>query len=103
MRVTVLVPAHNEEASLPVTLAALGEQTRPPDRVIVVADNCTDRTVQIAREMGHEAFETQGNVHKKGGALTFVIRRTAVEDANGRPVADLESVLVIPAAEEAAA
>lgn len=40
---------------------------------------------------------------KKGGALTFVIRRTAVEDANGRPVADLESVLVIPAAPEAVA
>lgn len=69
LRVTVLVPAHNEEQSLPVTLAALARQTRPPDRVIVLADNCTDRTVQIALDMGHEAFETVANRHKKGGAL----------------------------------
>lgn len=72
-RVTVIVPAHNEEAALPTTLGALGRQTRLPDRVIVVADNCTDRTVAIAREMGHEAFETVDNAHKKGGALNQVL------------------------------
>jgi cellulose synthase/poly-beta-1,6-N-acetylglucosamine synthase-like glycosyltransferase len=69
VRVTVLIPAHNEEYSLPTTLAALGRQSRPPDRVIVIADNCTDTTANIAREMGHDAFETVGNDHKKGGAL----------------------------------
>ncbi|MDP1877615.1 MAG: glycosyltransferase family 2 protein [Actinomycetota bacterium] len=69
VRVTCLVPAHNEEFSLPTTLSALLEQTRKPDRVLVVADNCTDRTVEIAREMGFDAFETVDNVHKKGGAL----------------------------------
>ena len=73
VRVTVIVPAHNEEAALPTTLGALGHQTRMPDRVIVVADNCTDRTVAIAREMGHEAFETVANAHKKGGALNQVL------------------------------
>lgn len=75
VRVTVVVPAHNEEVTLPTTLRALAEQTRRPDRVIVVADNCTDRTVAIARDMGHEAFETVGNVHKKGGALNQVLSR----------------------------
>jgi len=74
-RVTVLVPAHNEEYSLPTTLAALAQQTRPPDRVVVVADNCTDRTVAIAHEMGHEAFETVDNRHKKGGALNQALER----------------------------
>ena len=69
VRVTVLIPAHNEEFSLPTTLAALGQQTRQPDHVIVVADNCTDRTVAIAHEMGFDAFETVGNTHRKGGAL----------------------------------
>ena len=73
VRVTVIVPAHNEEATLPTTLGALAQQTRLPDRVIVVADNCTDRTVAIAREMGHEAFETIDNAHKKGGALNQVL------------------------------
>jgi len=69
VRITILVPAHNEQASLPVTLAALATQTRAPERVIVVADNCTDRTADIAREFGHEAVETVANTHKKGGAL----------------------------------
>lgn len=73
--VTVLVPAHNEEVSLPGTLTALTQQERPPDRIIVVADNCTDRTVQIAREMGFEAFETVDNSHSKGGALNQALRR----------------------------
>jgi biofilm PGA synthesis N-glycosyltransferase PgaC len=73
--ITVLVPAHNEEALLPITLAALQEQTRPPDRVVVVADNCTDRTVEIAEEMGHEVFETSGNRDRKAGALNQALKR----------------------------
>jgi cellulose synthase/poly-beta-1,6-N-acetylglucosamine synthase-like glycosyltransferase len=73
VRLTVVIPAHDEELSLPGTLEALSGQTRLADRVIVVADNCSDRTVQIARSMGSEAFETVGNEHKKGGALNQVL------------------------------
>jgi cellulose synthase/poly-beta-1,6-N-acetylglucosamine synthase-like glycosyltransferase len=73
--VTVLVPAHNEEVSLPHTLNALRDQTRPPERIVVIADNCTDRTAQIARDMGFEVFETDGNVGKKGGALNQALVR----------------------------
>ena len=75
IRITVLIPAHDEEVTLPVTLAALARQTRPPDRIIVIADNCTDRTVAIARDLGHEAFETVDNAHKKGGALNQALGR----------------------------
>ncbi len=82
--VTVLIPAHNEEVSLPATLEALRTQSRIPDRVIVVADNCTDRTVQIARDMGADVFETVGNVGKKGGALNqalgAILRETDESD-----------------------
>ncbi|HWV50238.1 MAG TPA: glycosyltransferase family 2 protein [Microbacterium sp.] len=67
--VTVLIPAHNEEASLPGTLRSLQQQSVPPTRVIVVADNCTDGTVRVARAHGADVFETVGNTHKKGGAL----------------------------------
>jgi len=67
--VTVLVPAHNEAANLPATLHSLFAQSHAPHRVIVVADNCTDDTAQVARAHGAEVFETAGNTHKKGGAL----------------------------------
>jgi len=75
VRITILVPAHDEERSLPATLAALEEQTRRPDRVVVVADNCTDGTVEVARSFGHEAFETEGNTHRKGGALNQALAK----------------------------
>jgi hypothetical protein len=73
--VTVLVPAHNEEVSLPATLASLREQTRPPERVIVVADNCTDSTVALAEAAGAEVVESVDNTHKKAGALNQVLAR----------------------------
>ncbi|HEX2642736.1 MAG TPA: glycosyltransferase family 2 protein [Thermoanaerobaculia bacterium] len=49
-RIDVVIPALNEEASLPRVLADL---PRPPVRRIVVADNgSTDGTVRVAREGG---------------------------------------------------
>jgi len=68
-----LLPAHDEEASLGAALDSLRAQTRPPDHIIVIADNCTDRTVLIARERGVEVYETVDNVHKKAGALNQVL------------------------------
>ena len=44
-KVVVVVPAHNEQESIARTIKALLGQTRQPDRIVVVADNCTDRTV----------------------------------------------------------
>lgn len=67
--ITVVIPAHNEECTLPDTLAGLVNQTRPPDRVIIVADNCTDGTTRIALEAHAEVFATVGNTEKKAGAL----------------------------------
>ena len=45
----VLIPAHNEQASIGNMLNALLAQTRVPDRIVVIADRCTDETEQIAR------------------------------------------------------
>ncbi len=72
--VTVLIPAHNEEAALPAALASLAEQTRRPDRILVVADNCTDRTVEVARAAGAAVMETVDNRHKKAGGLNQALR-----------------------------
>ncbi len=69
MTIIVVVPAHNEADNLPVTLPALMQQTRPPDRIIVVADNCTDETDAVARSLGAEVIETVDNANRKAGAL----------------------------------
>ena len=72
--ITVLIPAHNEEGCIAETLASLLAQEPPPARIVVVADNCTDGTVRLAREAGVEVFETVANRHKKAGGLNQALR-----------------------------
>jgi len=72
--VTVLIPAHNEQASLPATIASLLSQSHRPERVVVVADNCTDATAALAREAGVEVFESVDNTKKKAGALNQALK-----------------------------
>ncbi len=73
--VTVLIPAHNEERNIANTIASLREQHDPPERIMVVADNCTDATEQIAHDAGVEVFRTVDNVHKKAGGLNQALAR----------------------------
>lgn len=68
-RVVALLPAHNEADSLPGTVSSLLAQTVPPDRIVVVSDNSTDSTVEVARALGVEVMETVGNTARKAGAL----------------------------------
>src|SRR5437763_6281312 len=51
----ILIPAHNEEVLLGHLLENLSALTYPKDlfSVYVVADNCTDRTAELARATGH--------------------------------------------------
>lgn len=51
--VSVVIPAHNEEAYLERTLAALKRQRYPRYEVIVVANGCTDRTADVAQARCH--------------------------------------------------
>jgi glycosyltransferase involved in cell wall biosynthesis len=57
VRFLVLIPAYNEEAVLGATLAALNAALRARDRVVVVADRCTDATADIARAFGADVLE----------------------------------------------
>jgi biofilm PGA synthesis N-glycosyltransferase PgaC len=75
--VIAFVPAHNEEDRITATLSRLLEgQTRPPDWVVAVCDNCTDRTAQVAESLGAKIMHTNGNTWKKAGALNQAIGRS---------------------------
>lgn len=50
MNYYIVIPAHNEEAFITLTLQSLVEQTFPPAKVVVVDDNSTDSTSTIVRE-----------------------------------------------------
>jgi cellulose synthase/poly-beta-1,6-N-acetylglucosamine synthase-like glycosyltransferase len=66
MTVTVLVPAHNEEAWIGETLRSVRTQTLQPDEVIVVDDCSTDRTAEIAAHHGATVLRTPANRLKAG-------------------------------------
>lgn len=51
--ISVIIPAHNEEAYLRRTLDALRRQNYGWFEIVVVANGCTDRTVDIARDRCH--------------------------------------------------
>jgi cellulose synthase/poly-beta-1,6-N-acetylglucosamine synthase-like glycosyltransferase len=74
-RCAVLIPAHNEEASIGRTVGGLAAQLRPGDRLLVVADNCTDRTAAAARAAGATVVERTDPVRRgKGFALDCGVR-----------------------------
>ena len=56
-KVSVIVPAHNESVSIAKTIAAIKPQLTTLDRLVVVADNCSDDTAEIAALKGAEVIE----------------------------------------------
>lgn len=56
-RIAVLVPAHNESVGIISTLNDIKAQLRNGDRLLVVADNCTDDTAAVAAAAGAEVVE----------------------------------------------
>ena len=53
-RIAVLVPAHNESTGLRPTIDDIRAQLHAGDRLLVVADNCSDDTAAVAAAAGAE-------------------------------------------------
>lgn len=68
-RIVVLIPAHNEEASIAATIEAILAQGRPADQVVVIPNGCTDNTASIAREYPVTVMELPMLEHRKSEAL----------------------------------
>ncbi len=75
-RFLVVIPAHDEEAHLVRTVKSCKELCYPPSsfEVLVIADNCTDRTAAIAGEAGARVVERFDPSRKsKGHAIEYLI------------------------------
>ncbi len=93
MRFDVIVPAHNEESVISAVVASIKRVDWPSGlfRVVVVADNCTDKTAEIASAAGAHVIQRVDKEHRgKGYALNF-----AFEVSRARGWAD--AVVVIDA------
>ncbi len=52
MKISILIPCHNEEKTIEATLRSCLQQSRPADEIIVVNDGSTDSTPLILRQFG---------------------------------------------------
>ena len=77
-RYAILIAARNEEAVLPHLLASIRQQDYPAELIstFVVADNCTDRTAEVAEAGGAKVFRRSSTTRiGKGYALNFLLSR----------------------------
>lgn len=74
-RLAVLIPAHNEAGGIGATLADLQPQMQAGDRIVVIADNCSDATADVARAAGAQVIERSSTTERgKSYALDFGVR-----------------------------
>jgi cellulose synthase/poly-beta-1,6-N-acetylglucosamine synthase-like glycosyltransferase len=76
LHLTVVIPAHDEADQLPATLRSVFDADYPAGqlRVLVVADNCTDLTAEVANSHGAECvIRTDPTRRGKGYALAYGI------------------------------
>ena len=77
LNIGVLIPAHNEEAGIVHTIEGVLACDYPINRlkIFVIADNCTDRTAEKARNAGALVFERFDNINRgKGQALDWFLK-----------------------------
>lgn len=79
-RLAVLMPAHDEAVGITAAIKSVLPQLGSGDRLVVVADNCTDKTAALARAAGAQVIERRDPLRRgKGYALDFGVRHLQVD------------------------
>lgn len=95
-RFVIVVPAHDEEKGLAATIANLRSLDYPPHLfdIVVVADNCTDRTAEVAKGFGVRCLERSDPARRgKGYALAFAFDALLKDDFDAMVVVDADNVM----------
>jgi rSAM/selenodomain-associated transferase 2 len=71
MTLAVVLPALNEASVLPRTLASIRNQSRPPDRLVVVDGGSADDTVGVAERSGAQVIVASGR--GRGGQIAAAV------------------------------
>jgi cellulose synthase/poly-beta-1,6-N-acetylglucosamine synthase-like glycosyltransferase len=102
-KLAVLVPAHNEASGIAVTLKALQSELAPDDRLVVIADNCSDNTADIASQAGAEVIERYNTEQRgKGFALDYGVQFLAQQPPDVVVIVDADCVVSAGALEKIA-
>ncbi|HFD86903.1 MAG TPA: glycosyltransferase [Gammaproteobacteria bacterium] len=94
IRLTVVIPAHNEEQGLPITLQSLLACDHPlaASDLHVIADNCADGTADVARAAGCTVMERHDTrLRGKGYALNWAFQQIQQKDYDALIVVDADT------------
>ncbi len=91
----VVIPAHNEGSGLTATVQSVLAQNYPHLRCVVIADNCTDDTAEMARAAGADEVlvRTDPENRGKGQALTWAFDLARSWEWDAVCVIDADSVI----------
>jgi len=95
-RFAVFIPAHNEEVIINLSLYSWQQVDYPKEmvEVHVIADNCTDRTVEIARSAGVCIWERQDYANRgKGQALAWALQTVDLSRADAIVIVDADTTV----------
>ena len=99
--VAVLMPAHDEATGIVGPIGTVLAQLAPGDRLLVVADNCSDRTAEVARAAGAEVVERHDAARRgKGYALDFGVRHLSIVPPDVVVVVDADCIVAPGALEQ---
>ncbi|MBR5774563.1 MAG: glycosyltransferase family 2 protein [Clostridia bacterium] len=100
-RIAVVISARNEEKVLPQLIDSIHKQNYPQELIdiMVIADNCTDSTPQLARDMGAYVYERHNDkLIGKGYALdelfAHLMENGKVDDYDAYLVLDADNLLM---------
>src|SRR5215470_3269281 len=92
MKISVIVPAYDEEQYLPETLGRIGKAlsiAECPSEIIVVDNNSHDGTKRIAESYGAKVFlEIEHNIAK--------VRNTGAKNSNGEVLIFIDADTLVP-------
>lgn len=90
----ILVPAHDEALGIVATVEGIRPQLSATDRLLVVADNCTDATADLARRAGAEVVERVDSSRRgKAFALDYGLRQLATAPPDIVVIVDADCTL----------
>lgn len=94
MKISVVIPAYNEEKSISSTLESLSAQvTKFPFEVILVDNNSTDKTIEVAKKYDKKMDLVIISETKKGRGQA---RKTGFAHANGEIIASTDADTTVP-------
>ena len=103
MNYYIVIPAHNEEAFIALTLDSLISQTVLPKKVVVVNDNSTDKTAEIVMAFAKEnpfitlVNKTSEAIHLPGSKVIQAFHKGfETLDENYDVIVKLDADLILP-------